>query len=75
MLAYVLVGLMECDEQQVLDKLLDNRQVVEAHILFGEWDILAKIEAESSEDAGTFVMEHIRSLPEVKISSTLIVAK
>lgn len=75
MLAYVLIGLMECDEQKVLGELLDHKEVEEAHILFGEWDILVKIKAEGPEDAGTFVMENIRSLPEVKISSTLIVAR
>ena len=75
MLAYVLISLLECDEQKVLDELLDHKEILEAHILFGEWDILVKIEADSPEDAGTFVMENIRSLPEIKISSTLIVAK
>jgi len=75
MLAYVLVGLLECDEQECLDKLLSNKEVVEAHILFGEWDILAKIQAKTPEDAGTFVMEKIRSMPDVKITSTLIVAR
>ena len=75
MFAYVLVSLLECDEQEVLDKLLSFKEIKEAHILFGEWDILAKIEAESPEAAGTFVMENIRSLPDVKITSTLIVAK
>ncbi|MFH1589136.1 MAG: Lrp/AsnC ligand binding domain-containing protein [archaeon] len=75
MLAYVLIGLMECDEQKVLDELLDHKEIEEAHILFGEWDIIAKIKSENPEDAGTFVMDHIRSLPEVNITSTLIVAK
>ncbi|NQU98040.1 Lrp/AsnC ligand binding domain-containing protein [Candidatus Woesearchaeota archaeon] len=75
MLAYVLVALLECDEQQVLDSLLSFKQIKEAHILFGEWDILAKIEAKTPEEAGTFVMEKIRSMPDVKITSTLIVAR
>jgi Lrp/AsnC family transcriptional regulator, leucine-responsive regulatory protein len=75
MIAYVLVGLLECDEQKVLEELLSNKEIMEAHILFGEWDLLAKIKVESPEDAGTFVMDHIRSLPEVQITSTHIVAK
>lgn len=75
MLAYVLIGLLECDEREVTAKLLELKEVEEAHILFGEWDIIAKIKAETPEAAGTFVMEKIRSLPDVKITSTLIVAK
>ncbi|MFC2134627.1 Lrp/AsnC family transcriptional regulator [Bacteroidota bacterium] len=75
MFAYVLVSLLECDEQEVLDKLLSYKEIKETHILFGEWDLIAKIEAKSPEAAGTFVMDKIRSLPDVKITSTLIVAK
>jgi DNA-binding Lrp family transcriptional regulator len=75
MMAYVLISLAECDEQRVLDELLSLKEIQEAHVLFGEWDILAKLEANNPEAAGTFVMEKIRSLPEVKLSSTLIVAK
>ncbi len=75
MIAYVLIGMMDCDEQRVLDDLLSLKEVIEAHILFGEWDLIVKLEAQSPEDAGTFVMENIRSMSEVKITSTLIVAK
>ncbi len=75
MLAYVLITLLDRDEQRVLDDLLSYKEVIEAHILFGEWDIIAKIELNTPEEAGTFVMEKIRSLPDVKITSTLIVAR
>ena len=73
--AYVLIGLMDCDEQLVLDELQDFPEVEEAHILFGEWDILIKLKVASPEAAGTFVMEHIRKLEDVQLTSTLIVAK
>ncbi len=75
MICYVLVGLRDCDEQQVVSKLLDYEEVVEAYILFGEWDIIAKLEVESPEAAGTFVMDKVRSIEDVNLTSTLIVAK
>lgn len=75
MFAYVLINLLECDERQVLDDLLSFKEIAEAHILFGEWDIIVKVEAKTPDDAGTFIMEKIRSMPDVKITSTLIVAK
>jgi len=75
MLAYVLVGLLECDERKVLDELLSHKEILEAHILFGEWDLVVKMETAGAEAVGTFVMDNIRSLPEVKITSSLIVAK
>ena len=63
------------DEQLVLEELQEFSEVKEAHILFGEWDLIAKLDVESPEAAGTFVMEHIRKLEDVKLTSTLIVAK
>ncbi len=74
MKAYVLVGLLECDERKLLELFSKMPEVKEARILFGEWDLILLIEAEDAEQLGSFVMEKIRKLPEVKITSTLIVA-
>jgi len=49
--------------------------VEEAHVLFGEWDIIAKVNVNGTEDLATFMIEKVRTLPEVKLSSTMIVAK
>jgi len=54
MIAYVLISLLDRDEREILDKLLSYKKVLEAHILFGEWDIIAKIEAKTPEETGTF---------------------
>lgn len=75
MMAFALISLKECNEKDVLDKITDLHEVEDAYILFGEWDIIAKINVENSEELGTFMMEKVRSMPEVKLSSTLIVAK
>ena len=75
MKAYALISLRECNEREILDRLIDLPEIEEANILFGEWDIIAKINIENSEALGTFMMEKIRIIPEIKLSSTLIVAK
>jgi anthranilate phosphoribosyltransferase len=74
MFAYLLINL-ESNEQAILEEITNFDEVKDAHILFGEWDLIAKIEVESPDEAATFVMEKIRKLPEVKLTSTLIVAK
>ncbi len=43
MYAYILIGLADCDEKVVLEELQQYEELEEAHILFGEWDIIAKI--------------------------------
>lgn len=75
MIGYVLISLKKSNEQNLYAELSGMKEVVEVNILFGEWDIIAKIETESAESLGSFVMENIRSNPEVSLTSTMIVAK
>lgn len=74
MYAYILINIVD-NERKVLDELQAMDEVVDAHILFGEWDFIAKIKVSNPEDAATFVMEKLRPLTNVKMTSTLIVAK
>jgi len=73
--AYILLALKETDEKKVLDELNALEAVKEAHVLFGEWDLIAKVSVENTEALGTFMMDNIRTRPDVKLTSTLIVAK
>lgn len=75
MLAYLQIGLDECDENAVLEHLRELEEVREAHILFGEWDALLKVEVKDSEALGNFVLEKLRTIPEINRTSTMIVAR
>ena len=75
MFAYILIALKGCDEQETLNNIKELPEVKDANVLFGEWDIIAKVEISNPDELGTFMMEKIRKMPEVKLSSTLIVAK
>lgn len=74
MKAFVLVALKECDEREVVKELKLLPGIKNAYILFGEWDILVEVEASDPEQLGTFVMDHMRSRADVKLTSSLIVA-
>lgn len=75
MQAYIQIALDGAKEREVAAKLEKMKEVKEVHILFGEWDIMAKIEVQSDDQLGPFIMEHIRTLPGVKLTSTMIIAK
>ena len=75
MLGYVQIGLRECDEDDILQKLLLLEEVKEAHVLFGEWDALIKVEVPDAEALGDFILEKLRAIPEVNRTSTMIVAR
>ncbi|MBC8444381.1 Lrp/AsnC ligand binding domain-containing protein [Candidatus Woesearchaeota archaeon] len=74
MLAYLLISVTE-NEQKVVDKILELPEIKEAHILFGEWDVIAKVNMDSPEGLSAFVMDKIRPIKEIKLTSTMIVAK
>lgn len=74
MYAYVLVGLSDATEREVLDEISSYKEVESANLLFGEWDIIVKVKADSPEQIANFVIEKIRSIESVQLTSTLIVA-
>lgn len=75
MLAYILITLEDANEKKILEVISKNKEVKEAHILFGEWDLIIKVEIENAEILAGFVLEKIRSIKGVKLTSTLISAK
>ncbi len=72
MKAYLFVKTESNKEQNVLDDLQKFEEVKTADIVFGEWDIVSLIEVKTTEDLGAFVMDKIRNIPEVKLTSTMI---
>jgi DNA-binding Lrp family transcriptional regulator len=75
MFAFVQISLENANEVEIRDKLKAFPEVRDVHIIFGEWDMMAKLEIESPEQLATFVMENVRPIEGVKLTSTLIVAK
>ena len=72
--AYVLIISKSGEEKSVLDNLQQLEQVKEAKIVYGEYDIVAKIEVESVEDLNNFLLEKVRPIKNIEKTSTLIVA-
>ena len=62
--------LYEKEVFRALDK--EINEVVEVHPLFGEYDILIKIQSESIDGLGQVVLKKIRSLKGVSDTKTLI---
>ncbi|MHA1506694.1 MAG: Lrp/AsnC family transcriptional regulator [Candidatus Asgardarchaeia archaeon] len=71
--AYVLISVKTGYEYEVLDKIDDIKEVKEASITFGEWDIIVKIEVENLGKLDSIVIK-IRKIKGVERTSTLIAA-
>lgn len=58
-------------EKEVYQQLIKLPQIVELYPLFGEYDLIAKVEAESFDTIGNIVVQQIRSVDGVKATKTL----
>lgn len=74
MRAFVLISLSGKHEHDMVDYLKSIPEVKNVYLLFGEWDIISEIETDNPESLATFVIDHVRSNPQVRLTSSLLVA-
>jgi len=78
--AFVFVDVTPGKERRVLEKLLKYDEVIEAHLIPGQYDVLAVLEfelyglqiyASAQETISKFVTEKIRTLKDVRDTNTI----
>jgi len=74
-LAYVLFKVSSGTERAVCQKLVEFDEVLHADIIFGEYDVVAKIETQDLSTLEEFVSDKIRSVSNVLVTSTMIVSR
>jgi DNA-binding Lrp family transcriptional regulator len=74
-LAYILFKVGSGTEREVAQKLIEFDEVLQADIIFGEYDVLAKMSTEDLESLEDFVSEKIRTVPNVLVTSTMIISR
>ena len=70
-IGFVLINAAPAHEHEVYTKVSKVPEIVEVHPLFGEFDLIAKIEAEDFEKLGEIVLKKIRSIEGVIDTKTL----
>lgn len=70
-IGFVLIKAVNNHEHDVYDKLIKIQEAIEVHPLFGEYDLIVKIEAESFEKLGEIIINKIRSIRYVVDTRTL----
>jgi DNA-binding Lrp family transcriptional regulator len=68
---FVLINVAPAHEHDVYNKLSKIPQIVELYPLFGEYDLIAKIDAADFEELGTIIVNKIRSITGVLDTKTL----
>jgi DNA-binding Lrp family transcriptional regulator len=70
-IGFVLISAAPAREHEVYNELSKVPEIVELHPLFGEYDLIAKIEADDFEKLGNLVVNNIRSIDGVIDTKTL----
>jgi Lrp/AsnC family transcriptional regulator for asnA, asnC and gidA len=71
--AIVLINTDAGGEDEVMEKLKVINEVTEAYIVYGVYDIVAKIEADNIDKLKDIVTNVIRKIPKVRSTLTMIV--
>ncbi len=74
-MGFVLISTAPAKEHEVYNELLKVKEVVEVYPLFGEYDLIAKIEASDFNLLGQVVVDKVRSQPGVIDTKTLTCIK
>ncbi len=72
MKAYVLMNTELAKEEEVVKELMKIEGVKEAYALYGIYDVIAEVEAETMEKIREIVLTRIRRLENVRTTITLI---
>ncbi|MGQ9542662.1 MAG: Lrp/AsnC ligand binding domain-containing protein [Candidatus Bathyarchaeia archaeon] len=73
--AFVLINAELGKEEGILKELRNIESVKEAHFVYGVYDIIAKVEAESMDKLKEIVTFKIRRLSDVRSTLTMTVAE
>ena len=70
-LGFVLMHISPLHEYEVFNKLLKLQEVIEVHPLFGDYDLIAKIEAKDYESIGEIIIHKIKIIDGITDTKTL----
>ena len=70
-IGFILISTAPAKEHEVYNELMKVKEIVELHPLFGEYDLIAKIQADDFNTLGQIVVNKIRSIDGVADTKTL----
>jgi len=74
-LAYVLVTVQSGGEKEVLTRISNFKEIIEANLVVGEYDAVVKVRVEDISELDKFLTDKLRSLPDVFLTTTMIITR
>lgn len=73
--AYILVNVSTGTEDEVSKTLVGFDEVEEVATIYGEYDAIIKVAAKDMNDLDDFITSKLRSVPNIFMTSTMIIAR
>ncbi|AAR39175.1 NEQ328 [Nanoarchaeum equitans Kin4-M] len=73
--AFILIQVKPGYETSVAETLTSYDEIEEAYLVYGEWDIVAKVKAPTIGELKDLIVKKIRTIPGVEMTSTLVVVE
>jgi DNA-binding Lrp family transcriptional regulator len=70
-IGFVLISAAPTKEHEVYENLLQIPEIIELYPLFGEFDLITKLETDNYDELGKIVMDRIRTIDGVLNTKTL----
>ncbi len=71
-IAYVLITVRHGTNEEVAEELMKLEEVKELHILYGQYDIITKVEIKEIKELDTFIFKNVKAVSGVEGTETLI---
>jgi DNA-binding Lrp family transcriptional regulator len=74
-LSFVLFKVSSGTETEVAKKIAEFDEVMYADVVFGEYDVIARMTTDDLDKLEDFVSQRIRTIPNVLVTSTMIISR
>jgi DNA-binding Lrp family transcriptional regulator len=73
--AYVLCKVSSGTARDVCQKLIEFDEITQADIIFGEYDVIAKVSTPTLDALEEFLSQKVRNITSIILTSTMIIAR
>ena len=73
--AYIMMNIKSGSEDQVCETLTNYQEVEEVAVIYGEYDAVIKVKTSDMKTLDTFIIEKLRSIPNIFLTATMLIAK
>ena len=74
-LAYILITMHSGSEKEVLKRISNFKEIIEANLVVGEYDAVVKVKVGDISELDKFLTDKLRALPDVFLTTTMIITK